>query len=69
MNYQVTDTREIATMTPGGGTKTEYRVWISTDLGATGYIDVPASAWNEDDLPEVLQAHADTLNLAYTVSA
>lgn len=67
MTYTVQDTREITTMTPGGGTRRLYRVWLVTDLGATGSIDVPADKWNAEDLKGILEEKADELDLAFNV--
>jgi len=68
MGYKVTDTQRITAMTPAGGTVTSYRVWLVTDRGATGQVDVPLDQWNEKDLPDILKAEAAKLDLAYTVS-
>jgi len=68
MGYKVTDTQRMTSMTPAGGTVQSYRVWLVTDRGATGQVDVPVDQWNADDLPGVLQAEAAKLDLAYTVS-
>jgi len=67
MGFKVTDTQRMTTMTPAGGTVTTYRVWLVTDRGATGQVDVPIDQWNEKDLPEVLKAEAAKLDLAFTV--
>uniref|UniRef100_A0A6M3LND7 Uncharacterized protein n=1 Tax=viral metagenome TaxID=1070528 RepID=A0A6M3LND7_9ZZZZ len=67
MGYKVTDTQRMTNMTPAGGTVTTYRVWIVTDRGATGQVDVPVDAWNEKDLPVLLKAEAAKLDLAFTV--
>ena len=67
-NYRVTDTREIATMTPAGRRQVVYRVWIVTDRGAAGTVDVPAEHWNADDLPEILAKRAEELDLAFSVA-
>ena len=66
MGYKVTDTQRITTMTPAGGTVQSYRVWLVTDRGATGQVDVPVDAWNEKDLPALLREEAALLDLAYT---
>ncbi len=67
MSYTVQDTREIQTMTPGGGTRRLYRVWIQTELGATGSIDVPSDKWNNTDLPGILEEKATELDLAFVI--
>jgi hypothetical protein len=65
--YTVQDTREIQTMTPGGGTKRMYRVWLQTENGATGSVDVPADKWNAEDLRRILEEKADELDLAFAI--
>jgi len=67
MGYKVTDTQRITTMTPAGGTVQSYRVWLVTDRGATGQVDVPLDQWNEKDLPGVLGEQAGLLDLAFNV--
>jgi len=67
MAYEVTDTREISEMTPGGGRRTLYRVWLSTLKGATGSVDVAAEDWDKEKLPAILEAKAETLDLAYNL--
>jgi len=65
MSYKVTDTREVTTMTQAGTQVRVYRVWLVTERGATGTLDVPASKWNVDDLPGLLDAKAAELDLAF----
>jgi len=67
MGYKVTDTQRITMMTPAGGTVQSYRVWLVTDRGATGQVDVPLDQWNEKDLPGVLGEQAALLDLAFNV--
>lgn len=52
-------------MTPAGGERTYYRVWIRTERGATGHVDVEQADWNTDTLPGILQEKADQLDLAF----
>ena len=68
MGYKVTDTQRITTMTPAGGTVQSYRVWLVTDRGATGQVNVPLDQWNEKDLPGVLAEQAALLELAFNVT-
>jgi len=68
MGFKVTDTQRMTAMTPAGGTVQSYRVWLVTDRGATGQVDVPLDQWNEKDLPVVLGEQAALLDLAYTVT-
>jgi hypothetical protein len=67
--YRVTDTREITTMTQGGGQATLYRVWLITERGASGTIDVPLRNWNKDDLPAILNEKALALDLAFSIAS
>lgn len=68
MGYKVTDTQRMTAMTPAGGTVQSYRVWIVTDRGARGQVDIPLDQWNAEDLPGVLAEQAALLDLAYTVT-
>jgi hypothetical protein len=55
-------------MTPAGNTATVYRVWIATDLGATGTLDIPKDQWTMDALPALLAARAQELDLAFMIA-
>ncbi|GAH26765.1 unnamed protein product [marine sediment metagenome] len=66
--YKVQDTREIKAITPAGSEQLVYRVWLVTDRGATGTVDVPQDKWNKKDLPSILKAKADDLDLAFAVT-
>lgn len=68
MGFKVTDTQEISRMTQAGTEVKSNRVWLITDRGATGYVDVPLDKWNKDDLPEILAAKAADLDLAFSVT-
>jgi len=54
-------------MTPAGSTVQTYRVWLVTDHGSTGTVDVPLDKWNSEDLPAILEAKAKELDLAFAV--
>lgn len=69
MGYKVQDTREMSKMSPAGHAKKVYRVWLVTDQGSSGQIDVTADKWNKDDLPGILEQKAAELDLAFLVSA
>jgi len=69
MGYEVTDTREVQTITPAGNQKTVYRVWLVTDNGASGAVDVPMNEWNKEDLPGILEAKAKSLDLAFSIAS
>lgn len=63
--YTVSDSRELSHMTPAGTDKKYYRVWLLTDEGATGYIDVSKKDWNKEKLTEILAVKAAELDLAF----
>lgn len=65
--YKVSDTREVSTLTQTGTERKFYRVWIITEFGATGSVDVAPADWNKERLAEILEAKADELDLAYQV--
>lgn len=66
--YKVTDSRELAGMTQAGGEHKYYRVWLQTDKGATGHIDIELADWTEEKLPGILQAKTKELDLAFALS-
>jgi len=68
MPYKVTDTREMSRMTPAGSTVQTYRVWLVTDNGSSGTVDVPLDKWNKDDLAAILEAKAKELDLAFAIA-
>ena len=67
MGFKVTDTQRITTMTPAGGALMYYRVWLVTDRGATGQVDVSVDEWNDKTLPDILKAEAAKLDLAFNL--
>lgn len=67
MGYKVTDTQKITTMTNAGSIVSYYRVWLVTDRGATGQVDVSPDDWNDKALPPILKAESDKLDLAFTL--
>ena len=67
MGFKVTDTQKITTMTPAGNTATYYRVWLITDKGASGQVDVSTDIWNEKDLPGFLRDQAAQLDLDFNL--
>lgn len=69
MGYRVTDTREVSTLTQTGTERKVYRVWLVTENGSTGSVDIPASEWNADHVREVLIAKAASLDLAFDLNA
>ena len=69
MPYRVTDSQKIQSITPAGNPTSFYRVWLVTEKGASGYVDVPSEQWKKEELHQVLQEFADELDLAFFVSA
>lgn len=67
MPYKVTDTREVSTITPAGARKKVYRVWITTERGASGAVEVEKDDWTAEKLPVILTAKAAELDLAFTI--
>jgi len=67
--YTVTDTREVSTLTPVGTERKYYRVWITTENGAMGSVDVPLPDWDAEKLPGILEEKARLLDLAFSVGA
>ena len=65
MGFKVTDTQRITTMSPAGNYLTYYRVWLRTDKGASGQVDVPMDSWDEKVLPGLLREEAAKLDLAF----
>lgn len=54
-------------MRPDGGRKTVYVVWLETDRGATGSVEVSPEVWDGDNLREFLTAEAAKLDKAFSV--
>lgn len=65
--YKVVDSTQQKRMTPSGQEKEFYRVHITTDLGASGSIDVHKSNWNKAELTKILSEFAEELDLAFTL--
>jgi len=68
MGYKITDTREMSRMTPAGSVAQTYRVWLVTDRGSTGTVDVTKDKWNKENLPGILEAKAAELDLAFALA-
>lgn len=68
MGYKVTDTREMSRMTEAGSVHKVYRVWLVTDNGSSGTVDVPKDKWNAEDLTPILETKAAELDLAFAVT-
>lgn len=66
-NYTVTDTREVATLTQAGTERKSYRVWLQTENGSSGSVDIPAAKWTPESVKEILQAKATDLDLAFSL--
>ena len=68
MTYKVTDTREMSRMTEAGSVVQTYRVWLVTDKGSSGTVDVSKDKWNAEDLPGILEGKAEELDLAFHIA-
>lgn len=66
--YTVVDTREVSTLTPMGTERKYYRVWIRTEHGASGSVDVPPDQWNAETLPGILEEKSAALDLAFSLT-
>jgi len=66
--YKVEAAQQQDRMGPTGDSVQVYVVWLKTDLGASGRIEVPALVWEGDDLAAYLQAKADNLDKAFVVA-
>ena len=67
-NYTVTDTRQMSKMSQAGSVVQTYRVWLVTNNGSTGTVDVPLDKWNSADLTAILEAKAEELDLAFHIA-
>lgn len=66
-NFKVDAAQRQDRLRPDGGTTQVYVVWLTTDLGASGTVSVPATVWGSDDLGAFLQAEADALDKAFHI--
>ena len=67
-NYKVIESRQISKLGPTGSTVSEYRVWIQTERGSTGSIDVSAADWKAEKLKTILTDFATDLDLAFNLT-
>jgi hypothetical protein len=65
--YEVTGTDERQTYGPNNKPKTVYIVYLTTDRGVSGTLEVSKADWNAETLPGLLQDKADELDLALTL--
>ena len=66
--YKVLETRQIQTLSPTGATQQVYRVWIQTERGSSGNIDVAQADWTAERLKAILDQFATDLDLAFTLT-
>lgn len=66
--YTVTDTRQMSKMSQAGTVVETYRVWLITQNGSSGTVDVPLNKWNSEDLTKILEAKAAELDLAFAIA-
>ena len=62
--YTVTATEQQERFGANGKPKTIYVVYLTTDRGVSGSLEVSKADWNAETLPGLLQAKADELDLA-----
>lgn len=67
--YKVLESRQIQKLGPTGTSVSVYRVWIQTERGSTGSIDVDAADWTADKLKPILEGLATDLDLAFTLTS
>lgn len=63
--FKVEAAKKQARMGPTGDAVPIYVVWLRTDLGGTGMVEVPVTVWESDDLRDFLQVEADKLDKAF----
>ena len=68
MTYEITDTQEVQSITQAGTPKRVYRVWIVTENGSRGSVEIKPSNWETDKLKAILDAKAAELDLAFTIT-
>lgn len=69
MTYEITDTQEVQDLTRAGTPRTVFRVWIVTENGATGQVDVKPSDWETEKLKVILAEKATQLDLAFNLNS
>ena len=67
--YKVLESKQIQKLGPTGSSVAVYRVWIQTDRGSTGAVDIDAGDWTADKLKEILGNFAADLDLAFTLTS
>ena len=65
--YKVIESRQIQRLVPTGSSVSVYRVWIQTEHGSTGSLDVEQADWTAEKLPGLLVTFAAKLDLAFTL--
>lgn len=65
---RVISTVQIDEMLPTGQTRQIYRAHVETGKGAQGILRVPKDQWNKEDLPGLLEAKRDELDLAFSIA-
>lgn len=66
--YTVVESRQIQSLSPTGASREAYRVWLRTEKGATGSIDVEPEDWTAEKLKPVLDQFAERLDLAFSIT-
>lgn len=64
--YEVNSSKQVPYLAPGAdGPSTRYRVYITTNKGASGWVDVRPEDWTTERLQEILSDKADELDLPF----
>jgi hypothetical protein len=66
--YTITDSREMDTLTPAGNSVKMTRVFLTTDRGASGTVDVSKKDWTKAKLELILAEKSAELDLAFVIA-
>jgi hypothetical protein len=65
--YKVTETQEITLLGQNGQPRKVKRVYIITDRGTPGSVDIDDADWNPETIKGLLAAKAEELDLAFNL--
>jgi hypothetical protein len=65
--YTVTETQEITLLGQNGQPRKVKRVFILTERGTPGSVDIDDANWNPETIKELLAAKAEELDLAFNL--
>ena len=66
--YTVTGTTQREKLTQDNRIRQVYIVYLETDLGVTGEVEVSKADWTEEKLSEILEEAANDLDLAFRLA-